>query len=397
MRRGLHMGDELHSRNTATSPALHPASSFPYLLRMDSADREAVERTVQALTEDHYFFLRLSMAAAKCTADAAAGVDGASVVTAMAFNCRNFAIRVSGLGNAWFAGPPRHRPGEAVRRTHGGRDRVDGRREPDRRDPSGSAASPRPQPFPCSRYQGGSAEAMVERNLEMYEITVGENPGLSHPLSRLSRHAYRNRYRARRRDENPACGYGHRHRGARRRPDRRRRRPSADRMLRSRPRRIPRPLRRHVSAALGTNPNTLPPAPPPQGEGSKGVWIRRRRRAALRRFQPNWNRTRHDPCRSDIIFLGTVAATLGGRRSDPALRNRCTRVPSVIWERNRHEQGQARPTSLTAPTTKQRYRRTIRNLPTRVPARRWVSSCASTGSRSACRNSSPTFRSSSAS
>ena len=29
--------------------------------------------------------------------------------------------------------------------------------------------------FPLQRYQGGSAQVMVERNLELYEITVGEN------------------------------------------------------------------------------------------------------------------------------------------------------------------------------------------------------------------------------
>ena len=29
--------------------------------------------------------------------------------------------------------------------------------------------------FPLQKYQGGSPEAMVERNLELYEITLGEN------------------------------------------------------------------------------------------------------------------------------------------------------------------------------------------------------------------------------
>jgi hypothetical protein len=29
--------------------------------------------------------------------------------------------------------------------------------------------------FALQKYQGGSAQAMVDRNLEMYEITVGEN------------------------------------------------------------------------------------------------------------------------------------------------------------------------------------------------------------------------------
>ena len=174
MRRGLHMGDELHSRNTATS-LLFTRELFPYLLRMDSVDREAVERTVQALTEDHYFFLRLSMAAAKCAADAAAGVDGASVVTAMAFNCRNFAIRVSGLGNAWFAGP--HATVRAKLFDEHTEDEIAwmGGESPIA-ETIGLGGFAQAAAFPLQRYQGGSAETMVERNLEMYEITVGENP-----------------------------------------------------------------------------------------------------------------------------------------------------------------------------------------------------------------------------
>ena len=174
MRRGLHMGDELHSRNTATS-LLFTRELFPYLLRMDSADREAVERTVQALTEDHYFFLRLSMAAAKCTADAAAGVDGASVVTAMAFNCRNFAIRVSGLGNTWFTGP--HATVRAKLFDGHTEDEIAwmGGESPIA-ETVGLGGFAQAAAFPLQQYQGGSAEAMVERNLEMYEITVGENP-----------------------------------------------------------------------------------------------------------------------------------------------------------------------------------------------------------------------------
>lgn len=46
-----------------------------------------------------------SAAAANPPADAAHDVEGPSMVTAMAFNCRNFAIRVSGLGDEWFIGP----------------------------------------------------------------------------------------------------------------------------------------------------------------------------------------------------------------------------------------------------------------------------------------------------
>ena len=173
MRRALHMGDELHSRNTAAS-LLFTRELFPHLLGLDPAMRGAVERTVAALTEDHYFFLRLSMAAAKCTADAAAGIEGSSVVSAMAFNCNNFAIRVSGLGDRWFPGPHAsvdarlfegHTEDEIA--WMGGESII--------AETIGLGGFAQAAAFPLQQYQGGSAAAMVERNLQLYAITVGEN------------------------------------------------------------------------------------------------------------------------------------------------------------------------------------------------------------------------------
>jgi len=105
IKRALHMGDELHSRNTAAS-LIFSRALFPHLLELPSDMKAGVHTTIDVLTEDDYFFLRLSMAAAKAIADAAHGIEGSSVVTAMGFNCKGFAIRVSGLGDTWFTGPP---------------------------------------------------------------------------------------------------------------------------------------------------------------------------------------------------------------------------------------------------------------------------------------------------
>ena len=179
MRRALHMGDELHSRNTAAS-LLFTRELFPHLLGLDPAMREAVERTVAALTEDHYFFLRLSMAAAKCTADAAAGIEGSSVVTAMAFNCNNFAIRVGGLGDSWFTGP--HASVDARLFEGHGEDEIAWMGgESTIAETIGLGGFAQAAAFPLQQYQGGSAAAMVERNLALYEITVGENPDFRIP------------------------------------------------------------------------------------------------------------------------------------------------------------------------------------------------------------------------
>ena len=71
-----------------------PAAGF---LDLAADGHEGVKSTVQAMTEDNYFFLRISMAAAKGIADAARGIEGSSLVTAMCFSGKEFGIRVSGL------------------------------------------------------------------------------------------------------------------------------------------------------------------------------------------------------------------------------------------------------------------------------------------------------------
>ena len=173
MQRALHMGDELHSRNTAAA-LLFLREIATGLIDMATENNACVKQAVEALTADHYFFLRLSMAAAKATADAAHGIEGSSVVTAMGFSCREFAIRVSGLGDEWFTGP--HAQVQA--KLFEGHDETEitwmGGESPIT-ETIGLGGFAQAAAFPLQRYQGGSAQVMVERNLELYEITVGEN------------------------------------------------------------------------------------------------------------------------------------------------------------------------------------------------------------------------------
>src|SRR5208283_1953722 len=104
MIRALHMGDELHSRNSAAT-LLFQRELYPYLLGVAERDRAGVEQTLAYLAGSDYFFLRLSMASSKATADAAHGIEGSSVVSSMALYSRGVAIRVSGLGDDWQLGP----------------------------------------------------------------------------------------------------------------------------------------------------------------------------------------------------------------------------------------------------------------------------------------------------
>jgi hypothetical protein len=174
MRRALHMGDELHSRNTAAT-LLFGREIYQPLLDMARHDRDGAGRVASFLTGNEYSFLRLSMAAAKVMADAAHGVDGSSVVTAMTFSCSEFAIRVSGLGDTWFRGPH----GRIQARLFEGHSEDEitfmGGESPIT-ETVGLGGFAQAAAFPLQSYQGGSAKLMVERNLAMYQITVAENP-----------------------------------------------------------------------------------------------------------------------------------------------------------------------------------------------------------------------------
>jgi hypothetical protein len=99
----LHMGDEVHNRNVAASSLLLKRLA-PALLRTRVPPAE-IASVIDFISGNDHFFLNLSMAACKAMLDAAAGVPGSSLVTAMARNGVEFGIRLSGTGDAWFTAP----------------------------------------------------------------------------------------------------------------------------------------------------------------------------------------------------------------------------------------------------------------------------------------------------
>ena len=99
----LQMGDEGHNRNRAATSLLLRVL-LPGLLRCEEPASD-VRSTSAFISGNDHFFLNLSMAAGKATADAAAGIPGSSIVTAMARNGTEFGIRLSGTGDRWFTGP----------------------------------------------------------------------------------------------------------------------------------------------------------------------------------------------------------------------------------------------------------------------------------------------------
>ncbi len=128
----VQMGDEGHNRNRAGT-LMFLREILPALIDsgLPPSDVAAVARFVAG--NDH-FFLNLVMPAGKLMGDAAAGIPGSTVVTAMCRNGTDFGIRVSGTGDEWFTGPALYPNGLVPGRVRAGRREPRHRRFGHRRD-----------------------------------------------------------------------------------------------------------------------------------------------------------------------------------------------------------------------------------------------------------------------
>jgi hypothetical protein len=98
----LQMGDEGHNRNVAAT-SLFTRIIAPTLV--ETVDRSTAQAVLAFLRGNDHFFLNLSMAACKSALDAAHGITGSTVATAMSRNGVDFGIRLSGTGQSWFTSP----------------------------------------------------------------------------------------------------------------------------------------------------------------------------------------------------------------------------------------------------------------------------------------------------
>ena len=103
MAQALTMGDEVHNRNAAASALL--LRRLAGALARTTSSSQGLAEVLDFVAGNEHFFLNVSMAACKAMLDAAHGVPGSSLVTAMARNGVEFGIRVSGLGERWFTAP----------------------------------------------------------------------------------------------------------------------------------------------------------------------------------------------------------------------------------------------------------------------------------------------------
>jgi hypothetical protein len=99
----MHMGDEGHNRNKAGS-VLFTKNLAPHVAKV-AGDAETASEILRFLGDNALSVLNAVMAACKAMADVAHGIEGSTIVSAMARNGTDFGIRVSGLGDRWFAAP----------------------------------------------------------------------------------------------------------------------------------------------------------------------------------------------------------------------------------------------------------------------------------------------------
>ncbi|MDP8023015.1 MAG: DUF1116 domain-containing protein [Nitrososphaeria archaeon] len=102
MSQALQMGDELHTRNNA-STLLFLAELGPYM-QGKGFSRSEVSQSYEFIAKNQLFFLNLAMAAGKVMMDSASNIKNSTLVTVMSRNGTDFGIKVSGLGKEWFVG-----------------------------------------------------------------------------------------------------------------------------------------------------------------------------------------------------------------------------------------------------------------------------------------------------
>ena len=175
----LQMGDEAHNRNRAGTLML--LRDLGPALVSSGADSSDVAEVLRFVGGNDHFFLNLAMPACKLALDAARGIEGSTMVVAMARNGTDFGIQVSGTGDEWFTGPAQVADGLYLG-DYGPADA-----NPDIGDSAitetaglgGFAMATAPA---IVRLVGGNVPDAVATTRRMHEITLGENPRWSVPV-----------------------------------------------------------------------------------------------------------------------------------------------------------------------------------------------------------------------
>ena len=175
----LQMGDEAHNRNRAGTLMLM-RDLLPAMIE-SGAPAADIAAAVRFIGGNDHFFLNLAMPACKLALDAARGIDGSTMVVAMARNGTDFGIQTAGPATPGSPVPPSSRTASTSATT---------RREdanPDIGDSAitetaglggfSMAAAPA-----IVRFVGGAVPQALATTRRMYEITLAENPRWTIPV-----------------------------------------------------------------------------------------------------------------------------------------------------------------------------------------------------------------------
>jgi hypothetical protein len=175
----LQMGDEAHNRNRAgtlmllrdLAPAMvaadHPASDVAEALRFIGGN-------------DH-FFLNLAMPACKLALDAARGIEGSTMVVAMARNGTDFGIQVAGTGDEWFTGPAQLADGLFLG-DYGPADANPDIGDSAITETAGLGGFSMATAPAIVRFVGGTVPDALATTRRMHEITLAKNPRWTIPV-----------------------------------------------------------------------------------------------------------------------------------------------------------------------------------------------------------------------
>ena len=179
----LLMGDEVHSRNAASTSLFFMQLAVPLAgldMTKTSVQQDHIRQTLDFLSKNSQFFLNFSMASCKAIMDAAHNIPFSTVVTATARNGTETGLRVSGTGKQWFTAKSDLPTGLFF----------PGFKQEDACPDIGDSAITETAGFGgCSfaaspaltLLAGGTVSDAVRYSKEMYEITVTKNPALSLP------------------------------------------------------------------------------------------------------------------------------------------------------------------------------------------------------------------------
>jgi hypothetical protein len=175
----VQMGDEAHNRNRAGTLMLL-RELLPAMIESGAPSSQVAE-AVRFVSANDHFFLNLAMPACKLTLDSARGIEGSTIVVAMARNGTDFGIQTAGTGDVWFTGPAQLAEGLFL-----------GSYGPDDANPDigdsaitetaglgGFAMAAAPA---IVRFVGGQVSDALNASRQMYEITTGEHPMYAIPI-----------------------------------------------------------------------------------------------------------------------------------------------------------------------------------------------------------------------